>query len=62
MKIVKKSGICRKTNQETIIEVKYLLKGTLEGNEYNKERIDYCPNGGCNKCPIYDEMEDKVYD
>lgn len=55
-------GNCRKTGKEVVIKVKYQSQDILERNAYDKGRIDYCPNGGCNNCPIYKEMKDRIYD
>lgn len=56
----KGKGICRKTKKMVTIDVLYMLEEGLERGVYNKGRIDYCPNGGCNSCPIYNDMENTI--
>lgn len=59
-KYINASGICRITEKETTIRIGYESDHHLE-SKYNKQRlkIEDCPNGGCNNCPIYKSMPDE---
>ena len=57
---INKTDKCRITGKTTTITIRYKNDHHLDP-KYHKQRmkIEDCPNGGCNNCPIYKSMPDE---